>query len=396
MSPRRLASLMLVLAALLCLASAAPAQAAKRKVPFGFFGSVFSPLMLDPRAVSDPALDQQLALMAGSGVETIRVTVSWDYVEPAPGAYRFSNVDRVVAAAARHGVAVLLNVTATPKWASSDPNSVDYWRLRPSDPNVFAELMRQLVLRYGPAGSLWAQDPSLPRTPVRRWQVWNEQTANWYWRPPPWAPAYTQLLRASYQAIHSADPGAKVVAGSLIADKDYAPWDSIRDLYRAGAKRFFDVVSVHPFTNHGSSVSETVKQVVKIIRRVRASMRRSGDARKPIIVTELTWPASVGRVPEDALLGLETTTRGQIQRLKAAYRTLVKLRRKLRVTEVYWYTWATEYDTLGSRSVMTFRYSGLTRFSGGVFSPMPLLGTYSRLAAKYEGCRKTGHARYCR
>ena len=143
-------------------------------------------------------------------------------------------------------------------------------------------------------------------------------------------------------------------------------------------------------------MSETVKQMLKIVRRVRAEMRRRGDARKPIIITELTWPASVGKIPEDALLGLETTARGQVQRMKGAYGQLAKLRRKLRVTEVYWYTWATQYDTAGSSSVVTFRFSGLTRFSGGAFSPMPILRTYAGLAAKYQGCRKSDNARRCR
>jgi hypothetical protein len=46
--------------------------------------------------------------------------------------------------------------------------------------------------------------------------------------------------------------------------------------------------------------------------------------------------------------------------------------------------------------VMSFRYAGLTRLRGGVFSPMPLLRTYTSLAARYEGCRKSTDARRCR
>jgi hypothetical protein len=33
---------------------------------------------------------------------------------------------------------------------------------------------------------------------------------------------------------------------------------------------------------------------------------------------------------------------------------------------------------------------------GGVFSRMPILKTYTSLAAKYEGCRKSSDARRCR
>ena len=44
---------------------------------------------------------------------------------------------------------------------------------------------------------------------------------------------------------------------------------------------------------------------------------------------------------------------------------------------------------------MSFRYAGLTRLRNGVFSPMPILRTYTRLARKYEGCRKSADARRC-
>ena len=388
--------LLIALVAVLPAAIAVPAQSAKRKVPFGFFGTVLPPDMANPGGVSDGALEQQMALMASSGVESTRLTVLSDMLEPTPGAYNWTNVDRVVAAAARHRVAILLNVTEPTRWNVANPNDPEWRRLPPRDPGPFAELMRQAVLRYGPRGSFWAQNPSLPRTPVRQWQVWNEQTAPWHWRPRPWAPGYTRLLKATYRAIHQADPGAKVVAGSLVAPRaNYAPWHAIRDLYRAGAKRFFDVVAIHPFT-HNRSVRGTVRDTLEFVRRVRAQMRRRRDGRKPIILTELTWPAAVGRVPRSALLGFETTSRGQVLRLRAVYRRLAQVRRKMRVTQAYWYAWATEYDTNAPASVMSFRFAGLTRLSGGVFSPMPILRTYASVAAKYEGCRKSPDARRCR
>jgi hypothetical protein len=392
----RRATLLFALALLIAATVATPADAAKRKVPFGFFGTVLPPEMARADQVSDAALDQQMALMARSGVESVRVTVGWWELEATPGAYSFAVLDRVVAAAARHRLAVLANVTEPARWTSERPNDPDWFRFPPTDPARYGELMRQLVLRYGPAGSLWAQNPTLPREPIRQWQVWNEQTAPWHWRRRPWAPGYTRLLRAAYQAIHGADRGAKVVAGALVAaNADYAPWDGMRDLYRAGAKRFFDVVAIHPFTNNKSSVRVTVDQTLEIVRRVRAQMKRRRDGRKPILLTEVTWPASAGKVPRQAQFGLETTPRGQAARLKAAYRRLVQVRRRMRVTQAYWYTWATPYDRAGALSTMTFRFSGLTRLSGGVFSPLPILRTYASVAAKYQGCRKSSDARRC-
>jgi hypothetical protein len=388
-------TLLFALALLLTVGAAIPAEAAKRRVPFGFFASVLPPEMSDPQQVSDAAIEQQMALMAASGVETVRISFGSSVLEVAPGVYDWRRFDRLVAAAALHRVAVLGNVSQPTKWNSEQPNNPEWRRFPPKDPRPFAELMRQLVLRYGPNGSFWAQNPGLPRVPIRQWQVWNEQTAPWHWRHRPWAPGYARLLKASYRAIHGADPGAKVVAGSLVAYGRFAPWDSIGQLYRAGAKRFFDVVAIHPFTNN-RSVSKTVGQTLEFIRRVRAQMRRRGDARKPIILTELTWPAAVGKVPTGGLVSFATTAAGQASRLKAVYRQLARERRRLRVTQAYWFTWATPYDTGGSLSTVSFRFSGLTRLQGGVFSPMPLLNSYAGVAAQYEGCRKSSDARSCR
>jgi hypothetical protein len=389
-------TLLLTAAALLAaLLAATPAEAAKRRVPFGFFGAVVPPEMGSPR-LPDATLDAQMALMARSGVESIRITQDWAVLEPAQGQFNFSNLDRQARAAAEHGLALLLNVTATPRWASSRPETPVYWRYPPRDLNSMAPLWGQLVARYGPSGSFWSQNPGLPKRPIRHWQIWNEQSAPWHWDRRPYARSYTQLLRSAYQTIKAADRGATVVAGSVVASPNYSQWAAIRDLYRAGAKRWFDQIAVHPFTNNKLSVDGTIDQMLDIVTRVRKQTRRGRDGRVPIILTELTWPASVGRVPRRALLGVETTPRGQIQRLKAGYQRLAKVRRELGIRQAYWYTWASQYNREGALSVMTFRYAGLTRLRGSVFSPMPLLRTYTRVAARYEGCRKSANARRCR
>ena len=371
-------------------------SAAQRKVPFGFFGTVLPNVFSNDSLVSGEALDAQMALMARSGVESARVPLTWPDVEVAPGTYHWARSDRLVRAAARHRISLLVNVLLTPAWASSQPLAEKPSIYPPRDPGRFASFMRHLVLRYGPAGSFWAENPALPRVPVRHWQIWNEQMTPWMWGPRPWAEPYVQLLKTGYRAIHGADRGAKVVAGSLVAYLEQSQWSEMSDLYRAGAKGFFDVVAVHPFTNEPRSVRHTIDNMLLIVERVRRRMRARGQGRVPIIITELTWPASAGKVPPDKLLGLETTPAGQVRRLKAAYVRLAKARRKLRITQAYWYAWATEWDANSTGSDVTFRFSGLNRYSGGAFSPMPLLDTYANVAARYEGCRKGRNARHCR
>jgi hypothetical protein len=388
-------TLLLTLAALMAAAIAAtPAQAAKRKVPFGFFGTVAPPELTSPGAVTDPILDQQMAAMARAGVESIRITLAWGDIEPSRGRYSFENVDRLVRAAAVHRLQLLFNVTETPRWASSRPNS-DFWKAPPKNPGVLGATLRAYAQRYGPGGSFWAANPGIPVEPVRRWQIWNEENAPWHWAARRWAPGYVKLLKAAYQGIKSVDRGATVVAGSFVAAPNTSQWAGVRALYRAGGKRYMDEIAVHPFTNY-KTVQGTINQMIDIVTRVRKETRRAHDGRVPISLTEVSWPASVGKIPKRALLGIETTTKGQNARLRAGYKRLVKLRRKLRVTHVLWYTWATQYDRDSPASVMSFRYAGLTRIrSNGVFSPMPLLRTYTSLARKYQGCRKTADARAC-
>jgi hypothetical protein len=387
--------LLLTLAALLAATIATtPAEAAKRKVPFGFFAAVIPPELSSPN-VSEPTLDAQMGLMARSGVEAVRFTQAWEQLEPRKGQFTLGNLDRLVRTAANHHLAVIMNVTATPFWATSRPKSPEWHRYPPADLTSMAGLWLTLAGRYGPSGSFWTANPTVPKNPIRKWQVWNEESAPWHWATRPWAPGYVKLLKASYQAIKAVDRGATVVAGSVVASPGYSQWGAVKDLYRAGGKRWFDEIAVHPFTNNKASVDGTIDQVFDILTRVRKQTRKAHDGSVPIIVTELTWPASVGSVPKTALLGVETTKKGQKARLKAGYERLASQRRKLGVTQAYWYTWASQYDREGALSVMSFRYAGLTRLRNNVFSPMPILRTYTGLARKYEGCRKSSDARHC-
>lgn len=376
--------------------AAVPATAtARRTVPANFFAVVMPPLMVGQ---PDAVLDRQLGLMASSGVEAVRISIAWAQLEPVRGLYQFAALDSLVRASAKHHLHAVINVAYTPVWASTRPNDPQGMRFPPKNVGDFASLMHLLVLRYGPGGSFFAANPTLPRDPVREWQLWNEEDAPWYWNDKQWWRGYTQLLKASYPAIHRVDRHAVVVAGSLVASSyQESPWVALTQLYRAGAKRYFDSVSVHPFTDATSTVALSMNHLVTIVQRMRAVMRRFHDARKPLIITEMQWSAAAGKIPAAADLGFETSASGQARRLSAAYTLLARRRATLGVTQVYWSTWATDYQALGDMSDMTFRFTGLVRYdyATGVFTPLPLLATYARVAAKLEGCRK-GPTAACR
>ena len=149
------------------------------------------------------------------------------------------------------------------------------------------------------------------------------------------------MLKAGYQAVHAADHGAKVVLAAMVALnlKNLEPWTEANALYRVGAGRYFDVMSVNAFT-YSQSVFQSVSQSVREVQLVRNAMAKHGDAHKPIWVTEVSWPASLGKVPKKDLDGFETTTSGQVARLKAYY-SYIATHRSLGIDRAFWYTWAT-------------------------------------------------------
>jgi Beta-galactosidase len=391
---RRLLALFVVVATALIFCGVA--SAAPRRVPFGFFGVVVDPqLTVD----STPAvLDSQMALMAQSGVESVRTNFFWEGIEPAPGLYDWTQTDAVVEAAAEHHLQLLPILEFTPQWASSHPSSAwPYYA--PSNPATFAAFVTALVDRYGSNGTFWSANPTVPRDPIKYWQIWNEPEGTQYdWRSAPWPSTYTTLLKAAYGAIHRADHAARVVSGALVAlnGTNLTQWAEARALYRAGFGRYFDVLAVNAFTN-APSVTASVDRSVKIVTLVRQVMRQHNAGGKPIWITELTWTAALGQIPRSEYAGFETTPAGQAERMSAYYR-LVASTRPDGIARAFWYTWWSPYvATPLFGNSPTFQYTGLVKWQPGQpFQTKPLLSTYARVAAQFEGCRKSTDAARCR
>jgi polysaccharide biosynthesis protein PslG len=358
--------------ALAMLLPAAAAQAAPRKVPHGFHG-----VMWDRAATRAPAadLEQQWALMAQSGVESVRTVFSWARAQPTAGTPPdLTGTDQLVGLAARHNIRLLPIVIETPDWAAKRPVQ----GAPPAHVGAYTAFLRSLVLRYGPTGSFWDEHPELPRRPLREWQIWNEPHLDFYWNSKgrSWARGYAPLLRASKRAIESVDRRATIV---LAAMADFA-WRHLDRLNRRRVRRHFDVAALNFFTSRP-------KNVMKGVRYFRRALARGREKRKPIWITETTWPAAKDRVPPPSVpwqRSWYTTDEGQASRLGGLYRLAARNRRKFRLQRVYWYTWASAY---GDGDL--FDYAGLTRYSGGVFEPRPALQAFTASAQSLQGCVKT-------
>ena len=355
----------IVILLLVALLTVAPGCASAAKAPPNFFG-----VMADGPLLFNGFNDQsEFDLMSSSGVETIRMAMPWSAMEPQPGQYDFADTDAVVAQAATHGFTPLPTVTFAPAWAARHPGNSNS---PPAGTQNYANFMTTLVQRYGPNGSFWAAHPELPVRPIREWQIWNEPNQPVFnWSDQPFAHDYVALLRAARAAVKSADPGAKIVLAGLVGTS----WNALGHVYKAGGKNLFDVVAIHPFTLQP-------KNVLLILDKVRAMMARYHDSRKPMYLTELTWPAAKG-FPLTRTYGYEVNDAQQATKLGQIIPMLVAQRRALRLQRIYWYTWISSAPDVKNDP---FSYSGLRQLdnNGTTVQSRPSLAVYARMAHRYE------------
>lgn len=369
----------IVTSTLVAVALAAPAQAQAR-APEGFVGT-----MLDGRAATfgRDRLARELDVMQGSGVETVRVVWSWLHTQPyvsweaVPEAERprfrdvgglplsIARLDALVELAARRGIRVFPVTVTTPAW---NVRRINVLASPPRSVAPYAAFMRALVGRYGSRGTFWREHPELPQLPVRWWQLWNEPHLAGYWAAPRWWEGYASLLRAGARAVHRADRRAQVVMAGLATDR-LPLWDRLDQLLAEGVGPEVDMVAAHVFTRRP-------RDVVRALRRVRATLRAYGLGRTPIALTEWSWPSSLGKRARRRGVPWETTERGQAARVAETLRRLGRARRELRLRTAIHYTWASR-----ERSGGWAPWAGLRRVlpDGRVVSK-PALAAFRRVA----------------
>jgi hypothetical protein len=380
---RLAAAAALVAALLLC---AAPAQAAKRTVPQGFYGTIYD---LEAEKLSAQTQTALWDRLAEAGVESVRAHFNWQVAQSERNVpYYWARTDTIVGAAASRGISVMGTIITAPPWARLYPGVV---QSPPRDPADYATFARALIDRYGPNGSFWTANPNLPKRPVRHWQIWNEpELSDHWWREGRWgasdAKRYGALLRAAARAIREEDSGAKVVLGGLT---NYA-WETLASLYRKGGIRgYFDVAAVHMFPGKWQNVATIVKRFRKVL-------DDRGAKKTPIWVTEMTWPAAKGRTTKppwadsDYYRNFITTESDAAKRLSGAYGLLAgsSFRKSNRIDRVFWFTGASTY-----RDDYIWNYSGLLELSN--MRQTAAYRAYRASAQKHEGCAKDASGR-CR
>jgi hypothetical protein len=240
-----------------------------------------------------------------------RQLFDWSIIETEPGHYYWVQYDAYIEDLSRAGFGVLPILHVPPAFYSSRPEGDTTPGVYPPTSNdSMAAFAVSAVERYGPDGSFWSEHPSVPKRPLRAWQIWNEPTIPGYWLPGPDPAAYTEMLKVVGGAIRNVDPGAEIVSGGVPHNrKGLVLTYFLKGMYDAGAKGSFDTLALHPYALGADGVYGLVKKF-------RDLLDEHGDNDKRIWVSELGWatggPANPFNIGET----------GQSELMKRAFATL--------------------------------------------------------------------------
>jgi hypothetical protein len=329
---RRMRAWVVALAiAALTVAAAAPSAVA---LPGKFWGVV----------PQQPPTPEQLQRLKAGGVDSMRIALSWASVQPNQGGpIDFTSVDPLIATTATAGIEVLPFLYNAPSWAVpvdrrfASPSTLPVRNGKQS--SGWKKFVQAAVLRYGPNGSFWAQNPAIPKRPIRTWQIWNEENFK-YFVAKPNPVEYGKLVKLSAAAIKGVDPGAKIILGGMFArpieatfnkkpPQAYFATDFLQQMYEStpGIKSKFQGVALHPYTG-------TYKRLIPYIEEFREVLKANNDAGKSLWITELGWSSQHPVSGNSFAKGRG----GQAQQLRGAFRVLSAKQRLWHLQRVYWFS----------------------------------------------------------
>lgn len=230
--------------------------------------------------------------MRDAGSDWVMIVLDWNAIQPTQSAaYDWSSFDSQVQAAADAGASAYVLLMESPSWARANGSPS-----RPRGPlntiglAELTELAGEMAARYnGQNGH--------PR--VDYWSFFGEPDYKYAWGDNPGA--YADMLAVVAPAVHTGNPGAKVLIGGLayefFTDDTTLP-ESWRNFVRAflpntlqalnqkpgGAGRYVDALAFHYYPV-GASPWPTIKEKAAELKGI---LGQYGLARLPLIVPEVS------------------------------------------------------------------------------------------------------------
>lgn len=239
--------------------------------------------------------ERELAMMERAGIRWCRMDFLWDINNPRENEFNWKTFDEVFANSRKHSVYPLPILCYNSQWGSRRSENGTGWV---PDLKNWIPYVKEAVKRYGDF--------------VKYWEVWNEPNIG-FWTGT--LNEYAELLRETYKAIKQVDKTAKVAMGGTAGtDLGY-----IEELYKREVP--FDIVNIHPYGYPAPPESYLEGQ----INACRELMRKYGDEKKPIWITEYGWPNHIGPNGVDIITQANYIVRAYVIALGAG------------VEKIFWY-----------------------------------------------------------
>jgi polysaccharide biosynthesis protein PslG len=184
----------------------------------------------------------EMNLAAFAGATMVRCDLYWDLVEQTQGVRDWTRPDMMFDAADAAGLQILWVPNQSPAWARTSGEASNIYL--PTNPATYGDFVSAAAARYATRGSLGSH----------HWQLWNEINTTYHLGDPTNKAAYVALAADAYSKIKAVDSTATVVLGSILrggmASGQYGTYQDdlyLIDLYAAGIKNHFDVLSYHPY-----------------------------------------------------------------------------------------------------------------------------------------------------
>jgi len=282
--------------------------------------------------VHDASTD--MASLTKAGVGSIRLWdsgVKWWQVEPNQDQFDWTRLDQYVKLAHAHNTEVTLVLAGTPAWAAADPAHTTY--LDPPNVDAYKAYLTAVMNRYK------AFDPDNTGQPYRgiaNYQVWNEPNIKTFWTGTPQQMA--DLVRAAWEVRQAVDPGAKIIAPSMVTRLTYeVKWiKSFYQLSTGGKKvwRYIDAMtySFYPVDKLPNGQLAGPEDMMTLVKTVKAALAQVGVPRTiPVWNSEVNYGLLTGSQAHDPTPAIPAS-------LQAAYvlRTYL-LSAAAGVPRVFWY-----------------------------------------------------------
>jgi len=246
--------------------------------------------------VEEAKIRRSLQMIRDAGFHWIRQQFPWEDIEihgkgdfqdrrTQPPKSAWEKYDRLVELAQEYGLEIIARLDNPPAWSRAQGDEIGTFA-PPDDLNDFGDFVYAVVSRY--------------RGRIRYYQIWNEPNIYPEWGKQPVNPeAYTELLKVGYTRAKEADPEAVIISAGLAPTTEMGPKNLsdlvfLQKMYDAGAKGYFDIISVQGYglwtgpDDRRVDPSRTNFSRPQLIREI---MVRNGDADKPIWAAEVGWNA---------------------------------------------------------------------------------------------------------